>query len=87
MQSLNSPSLDQLSSGQSAYINKIHLNGKLRRRILDLGFIPGTLVECIRHSPCGNPRAYFVRGTTIAIRNEDAAKIEIHPYEENDDGK
>lgn len=71
-------SLAGLSDGQSAYINKINLNGILRRRIFDLGLVPGTRVECVRRSPAGNPIAYFVRGTTIALRNEDAARIHIN---------
>lgn len=77
-------SLDQLRSGQSAYINHVNLSGILRRRIFDLGFIPGTRIECLRQSPSGNPTAYFVRGAAIALRNEDAAHIQIRPIlEEN----
>ena len=80
----NLHSLDQLRSGQSAYINKIDLTGILRRRIFDLGFIPGTPIKCVRHSPAGNPIAYFIRGTTIAIRNEDAAHIHVDLSMEED---
>lgn len=75
---MNFNSLDQLGSGQAAYINDVSLSGILRRRIFDLGFIPGTRIECIRQSPSGNPTAYFIRGTTIALRNEDAAHIQIN---------
>lgn len=70
--------LTSLSNGQSCYVNKIELNGLLRRRIFDLGMIPGTWVTCVRRSPSGNPIAYCVRGATIALRNEDAALIKVN---------
>lgn len=70
-------SLSNLTAGQSAYINAIELQGLLRRRIFDLGFIPGTLIECVRHGPSGSPIAYAVRGTVIALRREDAGQIKI----------
>lgn len=72
-------SLNQLLAGQTCHIHKIELSGLLKRRILDLGLVPGTEVECIRHSPSGNPAAYKIRGATIALRNEDANCIRISP--------
>lgn len=71
------PSLAQLHIGQTCHVNTIELTGLLKRRILDLGIVPGTLVECVRRSPSGNPIAYHVRGTTIALRNEDADFIKV----------
>ena len=70
-------SLAQLNIGQTCHINNVELTGLLKRRILDLGLVPGTLVECVRRSPSGNPSAYHVRGTTIALRNEDADFIKV----------
>lgn len=70
-------SLASLSDGQSCYIHTIELGGLLRRRIFDLGIIPGTWVQCVRRSPAGNPIAYYVRGAVIALRNEDAARIKV----------
>ncbi|WIW70802.1 MULTISPECIES: FeoA family protein [Anaerosinus] len=70
-------SLATLSAGQFCYINTIELQGLFKRRILDLGVIPGTVVQCIRHSPSGSPIAYKIRGATIAIRKEDASQIKV----------
>jgi len=68
-------SLSDLSLGSDCQIVSLELSGLLRRRILDLGIVPGTLIRCIRRGPSGDPTAYMVRGTLIALRSEDAAQI------------
>lgn len=70
-------SLSDLDVGSSCRVNSVELVGLLRRRILDLGIIPGTVVECIRKSPAGDPTAYGVRGATIALRHDDASQIKV----------
>lgn len=55
--------------------------GAERRRLLDLGFVPGTPVEVEMVSPAGDPTAYRVRGTVIALRREQAGLIRIAPEE------
>lgn len=69
--------LSQVGLGCKCKIITLNLDGLLRRRIMDLGIIPGTIVECIRKGPSGDPTAYQVRGSTIALRREDAAKIRV----------
>jgi DtxR family Mn-dependent transcriptional regulator len=51
--------------------------GAERRRLLDLGFVPGTMIEVDLVSPAGDPTAYRVRGTVIALRREQARLIRI----------
>ncbi|MBQ4340073.1 MAG: ferrous iron transport protein A [Firmicutes bacterium] len=70
-----SMTLNQLSVGQKAKISALNSTGNLRRRMLDLGITQGTTVEVLHKSPSGDPTAYSVRGTVIALRNEDAEKI------------
>jgi DtxR family Mn-dependent transcriptional regulator len=56
--------------------------GMERRRLLDLGFVPGSKVEVEMVSPSGDPTAYRVRDTIIALRREQADLIRIqsrHP--------
>lgn len=53
--------------------------GQERRRLLDLGFVPGTLVEVEMVSPAGDPTAYRVRGAVIALRCEQADYIRVRP--------
>ena len=70
-------SLTQLPTGQRGRIDGIQLAGKIRHRILDLGFTPGTEVESVRKSPLGDPVAYQVRGTVIALRSEESNQITV----------
>jgi DtxR family Mn-dependent transcriptional regulator len=49
--------------------------GPERRRLLDLGFVPGTVVEVDMVSPAGDPTAYRVRGAVVALRREQANLI------------
>ncbi len=52
--------------------------GENRRRLLDLGFVVGTDIKIDMNSPMGNPVAYEVKGTSIALRNDQASKILIN---------
>ena len=70
-------SLDQLKLGQSATIKSLEIEGIKRRRLQDLGFIEGSAVQAVYASPAGNPTAYLIRGTMLALRNEDAKQIKI----------
>lgn len=61
--------------GNLIKITALHLDGVMRRRLLDLGFVIGALVEVIRKSPLGDPIAFRVSQTTIALRKEESSKI------------
>lgn len=69
--------LDQVDIGGKAVITAVHLEGAERRRIFDLGLSIGTIVEAVRRSPLGDPVAYRVRGSMIALRKEQASRIEV----------
>lgn len=64
-----------LSKGQKATVMELSARGPMRRRLQDIGLIPGTQVECIGISPLGDPAAYLIRGGVIALRGEDASSI------------
>lgn len=70
-------SMSALDDGQSAYVLHIDAQPPMRRRLLDLGLIPGTRVTCQGHSPAGDPVAYLIRGAVIALRARDAAGITL----------
>ncbi len=69
--------LADLSLTRTATIWKLHLKGELRRRLLDLGFSPGTRITALYRSPLGDPTAYKILDSVIALRRNDALKIEI----------
>lgn len=70
--------LDQLRQGDTAVVYSLTTNGGIRRRLQDIGLIPGTEVKCVQFSPLGDPIAYLVRGSVIALRREDASRIIIN---------
>lgn len=67
--------LSLLKTGNICIIDSIHSSDHMRRRLLDLGFSRGTSIKCIQYSPSGDPVAYMIRGTVIALRKEDASQI------------
>lgn len=69
--------LNQLPLNKSGKINKIECGEGIKRRLLDMGLVKGTEIMPILISPSGDPRAFLVRGTIIAIRKEDAKNIKI----------
>lgn len=69
--------LKDLEIGSSGKIVNIESEGMARRRILDLGFIPNTIVKALFPSPAKDPIAYEVRGTVIALRSEESSQIYI----------
>lgn len=69
--------LTQLPLNKSGKIKKIECNEGIKRRLLDMGLVNETNIEPILVSPSGDPRAFLVRGTIIAIRKEDAKDIKI----------
>lgn len=71
--------LDDLPIGSRGTVRAIHLEGAERRRLLDLGFTLGAQVEAVRRSPLGDPVAYRVRGSLLALRAEQASDIEVEP--------
>ncbi|NLL19242.1 MAG: ferrous iron transport protein A [Clostridia bacterium] len=78
------PSLNKIPIGQVCRIKEVTASGILRRRLLDLGFVPGGSVFIVRRAPLGDPTAYLVRGALIALREEEAATIDCRVKEEED---
>ena len=72
---MKNQTLANLPMCMEAYIDTIGVGGELRRRLLDLGFSTGNSVTPLFQSPLGDPTAYFVMGSVIALRREDADKI------------
>lgn len=68
-------SLNSLNLGEKCKVKDIKCNGILKRRLLDLGLINDTLVEPLHKSPSGDPVAYMIRGTVIALRSDIASNI------------
>ncbi len=69
--------LGALQPGKSAKVCAIAAScrGAERRRFMDLGILPGTIISAEMRSPSGDPTAYCIRGALIALRREQADQI------------
>lgn len=67
--------LNSISVGNKCKVKELVSEGLIRRRLLDLGLIQDTIVEVVQTSPFGDPVAYLIRGTVIALRSELAEMI------------
>lgn len=70
-------SLADIPIGQKCRVKALTATGIIRRRLLDLGFVPGASVLVIRKAPFRDPTAYLIRGAMIALRREEASFIQV----------
>ena len=69
--------LATVAVGETATIVKLHGEGALKRRIMDMGLTKGTEVFVRKVAPLGEPIEVNVRGYELSIRKADAAQIEV----------
>jgi len=70
-------SLNELPLGYKGKVQELRSYGTERRRMLDLGLVKNTKITPVFKSPSGDPTAYEVRGSVIALREEDSKNIKI----------
>ena len=63
--------------GHSANVVKIHGEGVLKQRIMDMGITPGAVIFVRKAAPLGDPIEVTVRGYELSLRKRDAEIIEI----------
>ncbi len=73
--------LDQCEIGVNYRITAVNGKGALRRRLLDMGITPKTVVMLRKVAPMGDPIEIHIRGYELTIRIDDAKNIEV--LEEN----
>jgi Fe2+ transport system protein FeoA len=69
--------LGELREHEPAVVVAVHGEGAFRRRLLELGFVPGTEVVRTGQSPLGDPLSFRVRGAVLSLRRTDAALIRV----------
>ncbi len=79
--------LSRLDIGQVGVVRGLRSTGLVRRRLLDLGFCPGTLIDVLRSSPLGDPTCYRLKGSVVALRRRDAADVLVDLHEDQPDRK
>ena len=69
--------LSMLGVGGSGSVVRVTAEGSLRKRLLELGLLPGTRVELVRSAPLGDPVEIRVRSGTLSLRRSEAATVWI----------
>jgi Fe2+ transport system protein FeoA len=69
--------LSQVQTGQIVQVVGIAGQSSFRRRLMELGLVPGTRVELVRVAPLGDPVELLVRGASLSIRKAEASVIEV----------
>lgn len=75
--------LDEAQIGEELRVTRVHGAGGFRRRLLELGLLPGTQVRKVRVAPLGDPIELIARGNALSIRRTDADSIEVAFMSEN----
>jgi ferrous iron transport protein A len=76
--------LKEVKIGQTVTVVKLHGEGAIKRRIMDMGITKGTEVYVRKVAPLGDPIEVTVRGYELSIRKADAEMIEVKSGEERD---
>jgi Fe2+ transport system protein FeoA len=72
--------LDQVVPGSAVIVEKVGGARSFRRRLMELGIIPGIKVEVLRIAPFGDPLELSVRGCNLSIRASEAKQVEVEPH-------
>ena len=70
--------LGEVKVGESARIVKLHVEGAVKKRLMDMGITKGAEVLVRKVAPLGDPMEITVRGYELSVRKEDAKLIEIN---------
>ncbi len=69
--------LRDVEVGGKAVVVKLHGEGAVKRRIMDMGLTKGTAVSVIKVAPLGDPVQVHVRGYELSVRKADAEMVEV----------
>ena len=69
--------LKETKTGESAIVQKLHVTGAIKRRIMDMGITKGVSVFVRKVAPLGDPMEVTVRGYELSLRKADAEMIEV----------
>ena len=69
--------LQDVAVGKSAVVKKLHGEGAVKRRIMDMGLVKGVEVAVHRVAPAGDPLELSLRGYDLSLRKDEAALVEV----------
>ena len=69
--------LKDVKVGETATVAKLHGEGPVKRRIMDMGITKGTEIQVVKIAPLGDPMELNLRGYDLSVRKNEAASIEV----------
>ena len=69
--------LKNLKVGETAVVKRLHGEGPVKRRIMDMGLTKGVAVHLRKVAPLGDPMELTVRNYELSIRKADAERVEV----------
>jgi Fe2+ transport system protein FeoA len=73
----SSSTLADLALHRAARVTSVGGEGALRRRLMEMGLLPGTPIEVVRVAPLGDPIEVRLRGYSLSLRRDDARAIDV----------
>ena len=73
--------LDEFKIGETGLIKKVEGEGRLRRRLFDMGVTPGATVYLRKKAPLGDPLEVTIRGYELTLRKSEAALVYLEVKE------
>lgn len=72
-----SGTLTDLPVGKRARVTAVHGSGRVTRRLMEMGVLPGVPIQIVKSAPFGDPIEVRVRGYSLAMRRSEADAIEV----------
>ena len=69
--------LDQIEKGETGLVKSVEGDGKIRRRLFDMGVTPGAKVTLRKKAPFGDPIEITIRGYELSLRKAEAELVNI----------
>jgi len=74
--------LNELKKGQQAIIVQVGGKGAVKRRMMDMGLVPGSTISVVRVAPLGDPTEYLIKGYSLSLRRSEAREILVEIVDE-----
>lgn len=75
--------LSEFKIGDTVVVKNVTAEGKIRRRLFDMGVTPGALIYLRKKAPLGDPLEVTLRGYELTLRKDEAECVLCEPKEEN----
>ena len=77
-----SKTLGELSVGTVARVVSVDCDPLVRRRLLEMGLLPGTTVRVVRRAPMGDPMEVRLRGYSLSLRRSEAGRVQVEAIDQ-----